>query len=162
MNMTRIFPILALLIVLAGISGSASAQENYIGEIRMFAGTYAPSGWAFCDGQIMQITRNCALFSLLGNRYGGDGRSTFALPNLNGVLPCGTGYPKGLQPRPDGYEQKRQEAFAASVPSSGIPAEILRLDAKSVATPTHKILLQPPNIGVKYIIALQGYYPPRP
>lgn len=61
--------------------------DPFVGEIRMFAGNFAPTGWAFCDGQIMPISQNTALFSLLGTQYGGDGKSTFALPDLRGASP---------------------------------------------------------------------------
>lgn len=66
-------------------------MEDYVGFIKMFAGTQAPRGWAFCQGQIMQINTNQALFAILGTTYGGDGRTTFALPNLQGAAPIGWG-----------------------------------------------------------------------
>lgn len=66
-------------------------MESYIGEIRIFAGTFAPVGWAFCDGQLMPISENDALFSLIGTTYGGDGQDTFALPDLRGRLPLHQG-----------------------------------------------------------------------
>lgn len=66
-------------------------SEAYIGEIRMFAGTYAPMGWAMCDGQLLPIAQNDVLYSLLGTIYGGDGQTTFALPDLRGRLPLGVG-----------------------------------------------------------------------
>lgn len=72
-------------------------MEPFIGEIRMFAGTFAPRGWAMCSGQMISISQNTALFSVLGNAYGGDGRSTFALPNLQGASPVGVGQGPGLQ-----------------------------------------------------------------
>jgi microcystin-dependent protein len=59
-------------------------SQPYTGEIRMFAGTFAPAGWAFCDGSLQSISDNFALFTLLGTRYGGDGQVTFALPDLIG------------------------------------------------------------------------------
>ncbi len=59
-------------------------MESYLGEVRMFFGNFAPRGWAFCDGQILKIAQNNALFSIIGTIYGGDGRTTFALPNLKG------------------------------------------------------------------------------
>lgn len=59
-------------------------SESYIGEIRMFAGNYAPQGWAFCDGSLLPISENDALFNLIGTTYGGDGQNTFALPDLRG------------------------------------------------------------------------------
>jgi microcystin-dependent protein len=63
----------------------------YIGEIRMFGGNFAPVGWAFCNGQLMQILQNTALFQLIGTTYGGDGTTTFGLPNLQGRLPIHQG-----------------------------------------------------------------------
>jgi microcystin-dependent protein len=62
-------------------------SDPFIGEIRQFAGNFAPRGWAFCNGQILAIAQNQALFSLLGTTYGGDGRVTFALPDLRGRVP---------------------------------------------------------------------------
>lgn len=67
------------------------ASNNYLGEIRMFAGTTAPSGWAICDGSVRSTTTDSSLFSLLGNRYGGDGVTTFRLPDLRGRAPIHTG-----------------------------------------------------------------------
>lgn len=71
--------------------------QPFIGEIRMFAGNFAPAGWAFCDGQLMPISQNDAMFVLIGTTYGGDGESTFALPNLQSRVPMhfGTG-PDGV------------------------------------------------------------------
>ncbi len=66
-------------------------SEPFIGEICLFPYTYAPSGWAFCEGQIMQIAQNQALYSLLGTYYGGNGTTTFALPDLRGRVPVGCG-----------------------------------------------------------------------
>jgi len=65
--------------------------QPYIGEIRMFGGNFAPAGWAFCDGQLMPISENDALFALIGTTYGGDGQETFALPNLMGRVPIHQG-----------------------------------------------------------------------
>jgi len=83
----------------AMIPGSALASEPFIGQITMFAGTFAPRGWAFCDGQLLPISGNEALFSILGTTYGGDGRTTFALPDLRGRLPMGARSGPGLTPR---------------------------------------------------------------
>ena len=71
-------------------------MDPFIGEVRMFAGNFAPRGWAFCDGQVLPITQNTALFSLLGTAYGGDGRTTFGLPDLRGASPVGFGQGPGL------------------------------------------------------------------
>ncbi|MBV8819200.1 MAG: phage tail protein [Acidobacteriaceae bacterium] len=71
----------------------------FLAEIRIFAGGFAPRGWAKCEGQLMPISQNTALFSLLGTTYGGDGRSTFALPNLLGSAPMQAGQGQGLSQR---------------------------------------------------------------
>lgn len=73
--------------------------DPFIGEIRAFAFTYAPYGWATCDGQIMNIQQNSALFSLLSNTFGGDGKTNFALPNLSGRAPMDVGAGPGLTVR---------------------------------------------------------------
>ena len=77
-------------------------MEGMIGEVRMFAGSYAPRSWAFCDGQLLPIASNSALFSILGVTYGGDGRSTFALPDLRGRVPVGSGNGPGLSSYKEG------------------------------------------------------------
>lgn len=77
-------------------------SNPFMGEIRMMASTYAPVHWAFCDGQLMAIGSNQALFSLLGTIYGGDGRSSFALPDMRGRLPVSYGQGPGLTQRPLG------------------------------------------------------------
>jgi microcystin-dependent protein len=65
--------------------------QPYVGEIRMFAGNFAPAGWMFCEGQLLPISENETLFQLIGTTYGGDGESTFALPDLRGRLPLHQG-----------------------------------------------------------------------
>ncbi|MEO2280688.1 phage tail protein [Pseudoalteromonas pernae] len=79
-------------------------SEPYVGEIRMFAGNFAPRGWAFCDGQILAVTQNDVLFSLLGITYGGDGNTTFALPDMRGRLPIHKGQGNGLSVRKTGQK----------------------------------------------------------
>lgn len=71
--------------------------DSYIGEIRLLSFNYAPRGWALCNGQLLPINQNQALFSLLGTQYGGDGRVNFALPNLVGRVAIGAGQGAGLQ-----------------------------------------------------------------
>jgi microcystin-dependent protein len=70
--------------------------QPYVGEIRMFAGNFAPAGWAFCDGSLLPISENDTLFTLLGTNYGGDGQETFGLPDLRGRLPIHQGQGPGL------------------------------------------------------------------
>jgi microcystin-dependent protein len=74
-------------------------SEPFIAEIRIFAGNFAPRGWAFCNGQLLPIAQNTALFSLIGTTYGGDGRTTTALPNLQGRAPMHPGRGPGLTSR---------------------------------------------------------------
>src|ERR1700674_3885857 len=74
-------------------------SNPFLAEIRIFTGNFAPKGWALCDGQLMAISQNTALFSLLGTTYGGDGKSNFALPNLQGSAPMQAGQGPGLSLR---------------------------------------------------------------
>jgi len=74
-------------------------SSPFVAEIRIFACNFAPTGWATCDGQLLPISQNTALFSLLGTFYGGDGKSTFALPNLDGSVAIEQGDGKGLSQR---------------------------------------------------------------
>ena len=74
-------------------------MDGYYGEIRMFAGTFAPLNWAYCIGQLMQISQNQAFYSILGTQFGGDGRTTFGIPDLRGRAPIGIGQGPGLSNR---------------------------------------------------------------
>ncbi|MFP2902556.1 phage tail protein [Corallococcus sp. 4LFB] len=73
-------------------------SEPFIGEIRMFGGDFAPRGWSFCNGALLSIAQNQALFAILGTTYGGDGRTTFALPDMRGRFPMAPGQGPGLAP----------------------------------------------------------------
>lgn len=86
------------------VSGSlwstpVKAMEPFVGQLMMFAGNFAPRGWAACDGQLLAVAQNDALFSLLGTIYGGDGRTTFGLPDLRGRIPVHAGTGPGLSQR---------------------------------------------------------------
>ncbi|MBD8512064.1 tail fiber protein [Photobacterium sp. WH77] len=74
-------------------------SERYLSEITLFAGSYAPQRWAYCAGSLLPVSSNEALYSLLGTLYGGDGRTTFSLPDLRGRVPVGRGGGNGLTPR---------------------------------------------------------------
>src|SRR3954471_23764081 len=74
-------------------------MDPFVAEIRIFAFNFAPKGWAFCDGQLLPLSQNTALFSLVGTFYGGDGKSTFALPDLQGAAPMQIGQGQGLSQR---------------------------------------------------------------
>lgn len=94
-------------------------SEPFVGEIRMFAGNFAPRGWAFCDGQLLAVSQNDALFSLLGTIYGGDGRTTFGLPDLRGRVPIHAGTGPGLTNRRLGAKggQEHVTLTASQMPS---------------------------------------------
>lgn len=77
-------------------------MDPFIGELRLFGFNFAPNGWALCNGQLMSISQNTALFSLLGTMYGGDGRTTFGLPDLRGRVPLAFGQGPGLTTRTQG------------------------------------------------------------
>ena len=103
----------------------AGMSNPYVGEIRMFGGNFAPSGWALCQGQLLPISQYDVLFNLIGTTYGGDGRTNFALPNLQGMSPMGQGDGAGLTPAtlgqaggavPGGGEGRRPTAMAAPRP----------------------------------------------
>jgi len=94
-------------------------SEPYVGEIRMFAGSFAPRGYAKCDGQLLAVSQNDALFSLLGTTYGGDGRTTFGIPDLRGRVPIHWGSGPGLTPRNLGARggQERVQLTANTLPA---------------------------------------------
>lgn len=94
----NIQPTLAVnyIIALQGTFPSRNSNDPFIGEIIMFAGNFAPRGWALCNGQLLSISSNQALFSILGTTYGGDGRTTFQLPDLRGRVPVSAGQAPGL------------------------------------------------------------------
>ncbi|GAA2448479.1 phage tail protein [Agromyces soli] len=164
--------------------------DPYLGEIRRVAFNFAPKNWAFCNGQILSINTNQALFSLLGTTYGGNGSQTFALPNLQGRTPRGAGDVSGwgrvegeefhrltVNEMPTHTHQVRASNGEASASSpaaaywaateqaaygSGQPATQLRPAAISNAGQTAPHENRPPFLVVNYIIALSGIYPSRP
>jgi microcystin-dependent protein len=110
-------------------------MDPFIGEIIMFAGTFAPRGWAFCDGQLLPIAANQALFSIVGTAYGGDGRATFALPDLRGRVPVHPGTGPGLSTRKLGQRSGSEtntllidnlapHTHFATVSASSVPASL--------------------------------------
>lgn len=125
-------------------------SEPFIGEIILFAGNFAPRGWALCQGQLMSIAQNTALFSILGTTYGGDGVTTFALPDLRGRVPLGQGQGPGLTPRVLGEESGSE---TVTLISTEIPAHNHQLLANTAAgslpEPTNNVLagVSDPNSG---------------
>lgn len=102
-NTLLIFSLLGLLLLLSAMFPQpAFASDQFVAEIRIFSGNFAPTGWAMCNGQLLSISQNTALFSLLGTYYGGDGKTTFALPDLQGRVPIQVGQGSGLSDRLQG------------------------------------------------------------
>ena len=108
-------------------------MEPFIGEIKMFGGTFAPRSWAFCDGQLLSISQNQALFSILGTTYGGDGRTTFALPDLRGRVSMHPGSGPGLTTRKLG---QKGGAESNSLSNANLPAIPLRVSSANGNTAT--------------------------
>lgn len=171
-------------------------MDPYLGEIRLFAGNFAPKGWALCNGQLMPITQNTALFSLLGTQYGGDGKTTFALPNFQGRAPVHRGQGPGLTDRRVGQSGGTPTVTlltsempahshvpnASTAPTQGNPEGAVWSNTPGLrGTPIYAANAdtymssmaigvtgnsQPhnnmqPYLGLNFIIALQGVFPPR-
>lgn len=128
----------------------------YMGEIRMFGGSYVPSGWAFCEGQLFLISQNQALFSILGTMYGGDGRTTFGLPDLRGRSAVGVGDGPGLSNVSQGLKGGEESVNLGTTETgpAGRSGNIAAVTTTNVPT-------QSPFLGVRYIICLNGIFPSR-
>jgi microcystin-dependent protein len=122
-------------------------SQPFLGEIRMFAGNFAPAGWAFCDGQLLPIVENDALFTLIGTTYGGDGEETFALPDLRGRLPVHMGQGPGLSSRQLGEQSGTEEVtLTVNQMPSHTHATVLSSAAGSESDPTGNHLAASPNV----------------
>lgn len=119
-------------------------SEPFVGEIRMFAGNFAPRGWAFCDGQLLAVSQNDALFSLLGTIYGGDGRTTFGLPDLRGRIPIHAGQGPGLSSRRLGAKGGAEKVTltANQLPSHTHTFNAVRTPGTETAPPASGTLAQ--------------------
>ena len=131
--------------------------EPFIGEIKIFAGNFAPRGYAFCDGQWLAIKQNTTLFSILGTTYGGDGRTTFALPDLRGRFPMHPGSGQGLTSRTAGDKGGEEQIHLsqAKLPASKKPGATIYTGAN------HEENNLPPFLCLNFIIAIQGIFPSR-
>jgi len=132
--------------------------EPFIGEVSLFAGNFAPRGYAFCNGQLLSINNHSALFSLLGCEYGGDCRSNFALPDLRGRVVAHSGDSStgpGLKPikwaEKGGLEENRVSKVQVSTSGDNKVEVINQIDQNN----------RQPYLGLNYIIALEGSFPSR-
>jgi microcystin-dependent protein len=123
--------------------------NNYIGEVRMFAGNFAPQGWAMCEGQVMPISQNDALFNLIGTTYGGDGVNTFALPDLRGRIPNHQGQGTGLSSYVIGQNGGTEQV---TVTAGQLPAHTHAIAASTAAgsqpSPAGGILASSPSVAL--------------
>ncbi len=124
-------------------------SEPFVGEITMFAGNFAPRSWALCDGQLLSVAQNSALFSLLGTLYGGDGRTTFALPELRGRVPNHQGTGPGRTPRPLG-QKAGSEQVTVSANQRPIHAHAFRGsdDIASSPNPQGRVVAKPTTVDL--------------
>ncbi|HEV3469971.1 MAG TPA: tail fiber protein [Pyrinomonadaceae bacterium] len=145
-------------------------MEPFLGQIMMVPYNFAPHGWAFCDGQIMPIDQNTALFALIGTVFGGDGRTTFALPDLRGRVPVHVGGSQGpgvssyqlgemggqeqvlIEPRQIGADIKATQALPDG-------KDLFLLNAGAVGP--QPVDIRQPYVAINFIIALQGVFPSR-
>jgi microcystin-dependent protein len=135
--------------------------DPFIAEVRIFAGNFAPVGWATCDGQILRISQNTALYSLLGFTFGGDGKSTFALPNLQGSVAIGAGGGPGLPVYHPGAKGGSQQVTldVSQMPFHYHVFQATSLDA-TTGTPSPWVILARGTAPDAYIS--QEYMPPYP
>ena len=155
-------------------------SDQFVAEIRIFPFNFPPNGWAFCDGQLMPISQNTALFSLLGTTYGGDGKSTFALPDMQGNAPMQPGQGQGLSLRDLG-EMSGVESITLLQSEIPVHTHSLQAVAGAVAfynatTPNTPMGFNAvglaggslphnnmqPYLTLNFCIALQGIFPQRP
>ncbi|GAA5109606.1 tail fiber protein [Alloalcanivorax gelatiniphagus] len=166
------------------------SDSPFLAEIALFPYTFAPQGWAWCDGQLLPLSQNTALFALLGTTYGGNGKSTFALPNLNGRTALGHGWADGLSSYALGQAggTERVTLLTSEIPTHAHGMTSSYADAETAnpaaaapalgeldlyhATASGAAPLAPsggdashnnmqPYLTLRYAIALQGVFPPR-
>ena len=114
-------------------------SEPFIAEIRIFAGNFAPRNWAFCDGQLLPIAQNTAVFSLIGSTYGGDGRTTTALPNMQGRAPMHPGRGPGLTSRRLGERVGVETVTLSSNQAASHSHNLMSFSDATSATPSSSV-----------------------
>jgi len=137
-------------------------SEPFVGEIKMVGFNFAPRGYAFCDGQLLLISQNTALFSLLGTMYGGDGRTTFGLPDLRGRFPMHAGNGSGLTDRPQAEKGGTEIEIVRGKPPIlgwGTTKEIG--NNTPTGAPVSEGPYMPPYLAIRFVIALVGIFPSR-
>src|SRR2546421_8334180 len=134
--------------------------NSFMGEIRMVGFDFAPAGWAFCDGQIMPISQNPALFSLLGTMFGGDGKSTFGLPDFRSRGPIHRGQGNGLSQRDLG-EMGGEEGSQLPVSMAEIPLSPDKPTVLAYVPGGRAVTSMEPFLVVNFIISLTGAFPPK-
>ena len=152
------------LIALQGIFPSrnkAAGSDPYLGEIMMFAGNEAPRGWAFADGQLLDIAQNSALFSILGTIYGGDGRTNFALPDLRGRTPVHPGSGPGLTTRTLGQQFGDAEVTLSveNLPEHHHTFGAGQMSGTAGGDVSHSNVQ--PSLGINHTVTLIGLFPSR-
>lgn len=125
-------------------------SEPFVGEVRMFAGNFAPRGWAFCDGQLLAVSQNDALFSLLGTVYGGDGQTTFGLPDLRGRIPIHAGQGPGLSERRLGAKVGEENVTLTvnQIPSHSHEPFQASADRGNETNPAGNVVAESPSIRI--------------
>lgn len=127
-------------------------SEPFVGEIRMFAGNFAPRSWAYCDGQLLAVSQNDALFSLLGTIYGGDGRTTFGLPDLRSRIPLHQGTGPGLSQRRLGSKSgtERETLTTNQLPSHTHDFNALS-SSSAEGNPLGRLVADTTQSGIRYL-----------
>ena len=138
-------------------------MDPFVAEIRIFPFNFAPKGWAFCDGQILPISQNTALFSLLGTTYGGDGKSNFALPNMQGNAPMHPGQGPGLSLHDLGETSGSETVtlLESEIPAHSHGVQAQNVPLGDVATPGGNTLSRPAS-GNLYASATTSVVPMAP
>ena len=140
-------------------------SEPFIAEVRMWALNFPPRGWAFCDGQLLQIAQNTALFSIVGTSFGGDGRVTVGLPDLKDRAVMGVGSGPGLSRRRLGQKVGSETSTTTPLLTGiEISRELSHVESKSTSTFTEASYVntnRTPSLGINFAIALIGLYPSR-
>jgi microcystin-dependent protein len=139
-------------------------SEPFIAEVRMMACNFAPRGWAFCNGQLLPIAQNTALFSLIGTTYGGDGRTTTALPDLQNRSPMHPGQGPGLPSRRLGEVVESQARTDSVITAVTVDRDLAHTETSqqvSVYPVLQNSRGNAPSLGMNFVIALVGLYPSR-